>query len=99
MILGGQNKEYNLDKTFYALWLDYQRDYVIIFKIYWQERESESERFCSTYSCIHWLLLAWALTWNWTCNLAILGLPSNQLSFLALLIIMEKEITIGDCNG
>ena len=36
---------------------------------------------CSTYLCIHWVILVGALTEKQTCNLGILGWHSNQLSY------------------
>ena len=36
---------------------------------------------CSTYLCIHWLLLVCALTWHKTSKLGISGGRSNQLSY------------------
>ena len=41
-------------------------------------REREKTICCSTYFCIHWLLLVSALTWDWTHNLGILGWCSNK---------------------
>ena len=37
---------------------------------------------CSTYLCIHWLILVCALTGDPTCNLDIWGQHANQLSYL-----------------
>ena len=51
-----------------------------------REGEREKERtliYCSTYSCIHWLLLVCALTRDQTFNLGISEQCSNQLCYLA----------------
>ena len=45
-------------------------------------RERETLICCFTYLCIHWLILVCALTGDQTCNLAISGWCSNQLSYL-----------------
>ena len=37
------------------------------------ERERETLIYCSTYLCIHWLLLACALTRDGTCNPGVSG--------------------------
>ena len=47
------------------------------------EREREREICCSTYLCIHWLLLVCSLTWDLTHNLGIWGWHSNCLSYPA----------------
>ena len=43
---------------------------------------------CSTYLCIHWLLLILVLTRDWTHNLGVLGRCSNQLSSLHFLLLL-----------
>ena len=52
-----------------------------------RERERERERdlliCCSTYLCNHWLILACALTRDWTYNLGVSRQCSNQLNYLA----------------
>ena len=48
-----------------------------------EEKEGETLICCSTYSCIHWLLLVCSLTRDQTYNLGISGQYSNQLSYLA----------------
>ena len=53
-----------------------------------EERERErhflSKKYCcSTYLCIHWLILVCALMGDQTCNLGVSGWCSNQLSYLA----------------
>ena len=54
---------------------------VIIFRERGRKRErKETSICCSTYSCIHWLLLVYVLTGDRTCNLAVLRQHSNQLS-------------------
>ena len=55
-----------------------------IYCLIW-ERERERKRFicCSTYLCIHWLILSCALTGDRTCNLGVLGWNSNQISYPA----------------
>ena len=45
--------------------------------------ERETSTCCSNYLCIHWLILIYALTRDWTCNLGVLGWCSNQLSYPA----------------
>ena len=54
------------------------------------EREREPWICCSTYLCIYWLLLVCALTGDQTSNLGISGQRSNQLSYPAKLLILEK---------
>ena len=39
--------------------------------------------YCSTYLCMHWLILICALTGDQTHHLGILGQCSHQLSYLA----------------
>ena len=67
--------------------------FVFLIFIYWfeRERQRETERgreretliCCSTYLCIHWLILVCTLTGDWTHNLGTLGWPSIQMSYLA----------------
>ena len=51
------------------------------------ERERERLICCSTYLCIHWLMLVCALTGDRTCNLGTSGRCSNQLSYPAGAIV------------
>ena len=48
-----------------------------------RERERDTERSicCSTYLCIHWLILICSLTGDQTCNLGVSRQCSNQLSY------------------
>ena len=48
-----------------------------------REREEETVICCSTYLCIHWLILVCVLTRDQTCNLGVLGCCSNQVSYTA----------------
>ena len=57
--------------------------YLLIFRERGRGRERETSICSSTYLCIHWLILVCALTWDWTCNLGILGRCSNQLRYAA----------------
>ena len=59
-----------------------------------REREKESTIYRSTYSCIHWLILACALTRDQTCNLGVLGRCSNQLSYPARVELAFKATYI-----
>ena len=47
------------------------------------EREKETSICCSSYFCIHWLILLCALTRDQTHNLGVLGRRSNQMSYPA----------------
>ena len=44
------------------------------------DRQIDTPIYCSTYLCIHWLILVCALTRDQTHNLGVLGRCSNQLS-------------------
>ena len=48
-----------------------------------ERRDIETLIYCSTYLCIHWLLLVYALAGDQTCNLAGLGQCSKKLSYPA----------------
>ena len=53
-------------------------------KIYWfLEKETETSVSCSTYLCIHWLILLCVRTRDWTYNLGITGRHFNQPCYLA----------------
>ena len=65
---------------------------IFFFLMYWFFRKGERRREgetretavgCSTYLCIHWLLLVCALIGDQTCNLGTWGQCSNQLSYSA----------------
>ena len=47
------------------------------------ERETETLIYCSTYLCIHWLIVVCALNGDQTLNLGISEQRSNQLSYAA----------------
>ena len=55
--------------------------FIYLFFIYWFERETFI--CCSTYLCIHWLILVYALNGDWTHNLDVFGGCSNQLNYPA----------------
>ena len=57
----------------------YEKSFQIFILIF----EKETSICCSTYLCIHWLILACALTRDRTCNLGIWEQRGNQLSYLA----------------
>ena len=60
------------------LWVFFFNFYLLILE--GGRREWETTICCSTYLCIHWLLLVCALTGNRYCNLGVSKWHSNQLS-------------------
>ena len=74
--------------------------FIYIYIYIYRERDRDRERdghidwYCSTYSCIHWLILECALTGDRTLNLGILGRCSNQLSYLAREGLSSSEILL-----
>ena len=59
--------------------------FILKFFIIFRERKRERETSvcCSTHLCIHWFILACALTGDQTNNLSVSGWCSNQLSYPA----------------
>ena len=57
--------------------------YLLILREREREREREISICCSTYLCMHLLILTCALTRDQSHNLGVLGLCSNQLSYPA----------------
>ena len=62
---------------YYYYWLQ------ILYIYIYGERERDAWICCSTYICIHWLILTCALTEDRTCNLGVLGWHPNQRSYPA----------------
>ena len=62
-----------------------------------REEERETSTCCSTYVCIHWLLIVCALTGDQTHNLSVLGQRSNKLSYpaRALLFLPQPSCNCG----
>ena len=57
---------------------------ILLFFIYWFIWETEKHQcWCSTYFCIHWLILVCVQTGNQPCNLGVLGECPTLLSYLA----------------
>lgn len=52
-----------------------------------RQRERETRISCSTYLCIHWLILECALTGDWTRNISFWGWRSDPLNYPARTIL------------
>ena len=55
------------------------------------KKKKERSTYCFTYSCIHWLTIACALTGDWTHNLGVPGRRSNQLSYPAWAFLVSLD--------
>ena len=79
---------------------------LLIFCFLFSERERERKRererterkrntdFCSTYLCIHWLILVYTLTGDQTCNVGVLG-RNEPTELPSLAIILRSRQTAG----